>query len=337
MINQHRLCRAAATLAALFLLMPPAAMQGTIYFRATFESLGSGLYNFAGSFPQSQWTHTHLPTGGWNGTAGAQIRMRAGQTQYQFGFFTPALNHTFTLGEAVYFRYRLKLLDVMRGNEDWGNKFLLMGQSGTSPNNSRILVYMSPQHGTRGCTLDWNNRPETLPDYFGLTASPNRFFTGSVNGVPLMPHSFGFGVKVNIGWTCAGPVFYTYPSSPFRTVRPGAAGRGVAPADGWYHVQIYAKSGNAGQVVFRMWVNHNGESTPTAIGPLVDQEGLGVTAWSQGAHIGGFMDNATPSTDLGYVLDDFEIGSAFDPAWYPGALPPPPVPGPPTNVVITRG
>ena len=46
-------------------------------------------------------------------------------------------------------------------------------------------------------------------------------------------------------------------------------------------------------------------------------DGLGVTGWNQGVNVGGFWGTAQP-TDIGFVIDDFEVGTSFDPNWYPG-------------------
>ena len=315
--------------------------QGTIYFRSDFENLGpSGAqyYNFASKFGMGQWTLTHLPSGGWNGSGGAQVRMHAGQTQYQFGFVTPGLNRSFTMGDAVYFRWRMRFLPEMRVNQAWGNKFIMFGSTSVTP-QSRFIMYMSPQHDSRGCTLDfaYPSQPWSFPNFYGLNVSPNSFRDGVQNGVRLYNHAWSLEPSVNIGWECGPPVFLTEPGSPFAYGRP-AGSTSATPGNGWYHFQVYVKSGQ-GNAEFKTWTNNNSFTAPSGqAGGMT----LGVTGWSNGAHIGGYMDNDTPSNDLGYVIDDFEIGSAFDPSWYPGGggstttPPPPPPPGSPTNVRVIR-
>lgn len=287
------------------------ASPGNVYFRADHENPnpnGDQRYNYSYKYPQGSWTWTHLPTGGWGASGAAHIQMHAGQTQYSFGFVTQQLGHTFQNGEGVYIRFRIRYDEAMRGTPDWGNKFILMGTTGTTP-NSRLIIYMNPPHPSRGCTLDFTDNGQTpawaVPSYYGVSGS---------SFASLIPVAWSLAPHVNISWDCGPPVLQTIPSNPLEA-RPGPANSAKA-VDGWYHIQIYAQSGGPGQGVFKSWANNNDFNSPSAERNGLTG-GLGVVGWGDGAVIGGYMDNATPTTDLGYVIDDVEIGDTFHPAWYP--------------------
>jgi hypothetical protein len=312
----------------------PSSSQSSVYTRMDFNSSS---YNAAYSYPEDGWHADHLPTGGWNGTGGAHVVMHAGATQYNFGWVTQGLGRSFAIGDSVYIRFRIKYDENMRASTAWGNKFIMMGNTGTSP-NSRIIVYMNPPHDSRGCTLGFtqngSNPAWAVPSYYGISVSGNSFFNSNVQSMvwSLAPH-------VNIGWECAPPVLQTVPSNPLGA-RPGSSGSAAA-SNGWYHIQIYAQSGGPGQGAFKTWANNNNGGAPTSQ-QIGLPNGLGVNGWQNGASFGGYMDNNTPTTNLGYTIDDFEIGGTFDSSWYPGGggTPPPPTPTAPTaptNVRIVSG
>jgi hypothetical protein len=304
------------SVALMLVFSKPASTQSSVYFRADFNT-NSANYNFGGRYPTGGWSVTHLSNGGWNGSGAPRLVMRAGQTQYGLGWWTPSLNRSFAMGDGVYLRFRIKYDEGMRDNENWGNKFIMMGNTGVTP-NSRIIVYMQTVSESHGCSLgmrDWNTSGNpvyqwALPSYFGISSATS-FLTSS-----LRSYSWSIAPYVNIGWDCAPPIFQTTPSNPVNG-RPGPSNSAMA-SDGWYHVQVYAQSGNAGGGQFKVWANNNNFSSPTSQ-RIGFSGGLGVNGWSNGAVIGGYMDNDTPSVDLGYIIDDFEIGSAFDSAWFGGS------------------
>ena len=170
------------------------ASPGNVYFRADHENPnpnGDQRYNYSYKYPQGSWTWTHLPTGGWGASGAAHIQMHAGQTQYSFGFVTQQLGHTFQNGEGVYIRFRIRYDEAMRGTPDWGNKFILMGTTGTTP-NSRLIIYMNPPHPSRGCTLD------DLLDEFARLRLAN---VGTLTELPLTAET--------LDWTGEHPEFGT--------------------------------------------------------------------------------------------------------------------------------
>ena len=221
-----------------------------------------------------------------------------------------SLPRSFAMGDSFYLRFRIRFLESMRANETWGNKFVMMGVTGTEP-NSRFILYMSGPSGNSGCSLGMrapNDGPWAYPSHYGISGF------SSFETAPLKQDSWSVTPKVNIGWDCAPPIYFTRPSNQRNSVPGANSGR---PSNGWYHVQIYVQSGVPGQGAFKTWANNNSFGSPTSqrIGL---PSGLGVTDWNRGATIGGYMDTATPSVDLGYTIDDVEIGPTFDPASVPG-------------------
>jgi hypothetical protein len=306
------------TLGLTFVVWADAGSQRTIYFAADFskpDANGTGFYNFAGTYPQSgKWTHAHLPTGGRAGGPAAQITQIAGATQYNLGWFTPAFG-SFILGDHVYFRFRVKWLPTMRVSNAH-NKFLLFGRPDRA-NQSRVILTHDSEHDNIGATLGWNGND---PSDWGLSASPNTWYEGVVKGIgPIRPHAWSFGLHRNIhgeAGNVAGPVLMTWPGSPLQHLLPGGRGTvGAASTDGWYHVQLYVRSGTAGNAQFKIWVNNNKFETPTKQN-LTVTDGLGVSGWSEnGAVIGGFADSDSKN-NTGYILDSFEAAGTFDSAWY---------------------
>jgi hypothetical protein len=312
---------------------PLVRTQSTILFRSDFNTPGPNrYYGFEWVRPENgNWTLTHLPTGGHDGSGAAQVRLLGGREQYNLGWNIPPLNHPFVLGDSVFIRFRIRFDDDYRWRDRGGkNKFVLFGNAG--PPQSRMIVYQNPPNDSLGCTLgqiDYRTNTGPFPwattSYFGLTGSwltsPNYGNYGSME-----PY-------VNINWigNCAPPSLVTYGSNP---AAPIPAPGGARPVNGWYHFQIQATSGPAGGGAYRVWVNSNAQAQPTSaqIG-LVD--GLGISGWGTAqSYLGGYVD-AAPATTMGYRLDAFEIGTAFDPAWYPGGTAPPPPP--PCTVTATGG
>jgi hypothetical protein len=310
----------------------PAAAQ--VWYRNAFDTPTQyGCVKYAND---GHWTNEHLATGGYDGSSAVHVRMHGGHTQYTLGWSCGPIAHSFTMGDGVYIRFRIRFDDDHRWGEGWGNKFFLMGTTGANP-NSRIIIYMNPPTDSRGCTLgmrDYSQSgsspffPWAIPSYYGLSVAPDRF------DVDTTPNIFGrygsLAAHVNIGWDCAPGIAVTYGNSPSPS-RPGPAGS-AAPVGGWYHVQLYAQSGPAGGGLFRMWANNNALGSPTTE-RIGFEGGLGVTGWSDGFTIGGYMDNDTPSADLGYRIDDVEVAGSFDPAWYPGGVAPV-APAAPTNLQL---
>ena len=311
--------------------------QVTNYFASNFNTPGAdNHYGFEWIRPgDGNWTHDFMPTGGYNGSGAAHVRILAGREQYNLGWTIPPLNRTFNMGDSIFIRFRIRFDDDQRWLGRQGkNKFLMFGNAG--PPQSRVIIYQNPPNDSLGCTLgqvDYLNNTGPFPwattQYLGLT--------GSWFNAPLYGNFGSMEPYVNINWigNCAPPSLVTYGNRPSP---PAPGPNSAAPVNGWYHFQLQVTSGNPGGGAYRVWVNNNTNGSPTSrqIG-LID--GIGVSGWGNAQnYLGGYIDTA-PATSMGYRLDDFQIGPTFDPNWYPGAVggPPPTAPGAPTGVRITTG
>jgi hypothetical protein len=323
--------------------------QVTTWFRAGFENLneaGTNMYNFANRYAQSSttWQTDHQATGGWNGSAAPHVVVKGCATgsagcdtsthQFNIGWQTPSINRTFTLGETAFIRFRIKFdANTQFPLDDWGSKFILWGTTGTAP-NSRWIIHLFPALENAGCTLGFNY------GYMGWTPASSVWTTYAQFGLPsnfdqspAQGQYAGFASHVNIGWSCNPAVLMT--RSNHASPVPKPQGNGAAPVGGWYHLQFQAVSGTDGTADFRTWANNNAQSAPSSE-RLNLPDGLGVQGWNQGIFVGGYWGTATPG-DIGFVIDDFEVGPTFDPNWYPGggSTPPPTAPTAPTGVRIT--
>jgi hypothetical protein len=343
----------AASLLGVALIQPwvaqPAA-QASAWFRANYENLneaGANMYNFANRYAQSAttWTTDHQATGGWNGSGGAHVVIKGcpqggcntSTHQFNIGWQTPGigqpLGRPFQLGDSAFIRFRIKFdPNTSFPRDQWGAKFILWGTTGTSP-NSRWIIHLFPAMNNGGCTLGFDY------NYLGWTPPSTMWTTSSQFGLssnfdrsPSDAMYAGFQSHVNIGWSCNPAVLVTRSNHASPVPKPQS--NGAAPSGGWYHVQFQATSGANGTADFRTWANNNVQSAPSSE-RLNMPDGLGVQGWDQGIFVGGYWGTEQP-TDIGFVIDDFEVGPSFDPNWYPGASggPAPTPPGAPTGVRI---
>jgi hypothetical protein len=307
--------------------------QSTVWFRESFNA-NPPSYGFGYTFPQeSNWRFSHLSTGGWDGGGAAHITMLQGRGQYNLGWWTPSNSRNFVMGDAVYIRFRIRYDDSYRFVGGADNKFILMGHTGVSP-QSRLIVFQNTPSESEGCTLgmrDWSRSgnpiyPWATPAFFGL---PNATWEDS-----SIARQYGsIAPKVNIGTNCSPPALVTYGN---KAGAPAPGPNSAVPRLGWYHIQIYAKSGNTGQGAFKVWANNNSLSSPTSQN-LALGEAFGIHGWNEGVGIGGYVGDSL-AQDLGFRIDDFEYGPTFDPAWHPDSPPGTGTqpPAAPTEVRIVR-
>jgi hypothetical protein len=323
--------------------------QAAAWFRANFNNLneaGANMYNFANRYAQSSttWATDHQATGGWNGTGGAHVRVfgcpngNCGSEIHQMnvGWQTPAigqpLGRPFQLGDSAFVRFRIKFdANTVFPAEGFGAKFILWGSTGTAP-NSRWIIHLWPPYENGGCSLGFESY-----SYLGWTPPSTIWHQASHWGLPAFPRNAtnrfgGFSSNVNIGWSC-NPAVLVHASNYSPAVKP--QNNGAAPSNGWYHLQFQATSGGNGQADFRSWANNNNQSAPSAQ-HLDMADGLGVQGWDQGVFVVGYW-GTSYNGEIGFTIDDFEIGASFDPAWYPGGgggTPAPQPPGAPNGVRI---
>lgn len=278
-----------AAAAILALPLPSAAQEASPIVRQRYES-GAPDYGMAYTFPTSgNFQFNHDSSGGPDGSGAAHFRLLAGRDQYNLGWVAGTSSRNYSVGDAVYFRFRLRFDDdhSWNGGGSLQNKFILLGQSRDGP-QSRIILMNERPHDTTPCGLGWNpydgSGPRWQPRDFGLNYS--NWEDPAIRGLYS-----GFSVKVNIGPTCTPPV--------------------LMQRSTWYHVQVYARSSNNGTGVYKVWVNNNDFNSPNS---QTQGFNLGTNGWQDGMTIGGFMSEA-PSTTGGFRLDDVELGSSFDPNW----------------------
>jgi hypothetical protein len=323
----------------------PSAQVST-WFRANFNNLneaGANMYNFANRYAQSSttWATVHQPTGGWNGTGGAHVRVfgcpggvcSGDIHQMNVGWQTPAigtpLGRPWQLGDTAFIRFRVKF-DPNTTFGNFGAKFILWGSTGGNP-NSRWIIHLWPPYENGGCSLgfpSYNFMGWTPPS--GIWHQASHWGLSTFNGTPAPPFG-GFTSHVNISWNC-NPAMLVHASNRSPALKPQS--NGAAPSGGWYHLQFQATSGANGQADFRGWANNNNQSAPSAQ-HLDMAEGLGVQGWDQGVFVVGYWGTSYDG-ELAFTIDDFEIGPSFDPNWYPGGgtQPPPTAPGQPQGVHI---
>lgn len=275
---------------------PPPPPSGQVLFRETFNGGTVPAYGFAGSYPQSNYTITHLANGDADGSGAARLTMRANTSQYGIGWWTRPLNYTPENG--VYVQVRLKVDAGSNWNAGGSgqNKFLQIGNTGTSP-NSRVIVHFEAPDTNSGCTLAWRGntgRDNWMPRDFGLTSST---WDGSYGGI---------SAKINVGWDCTPPVALTHAGN----TNPVAPGPGSAlPIGGWYRLQFFMKPG-LGTGELKVWANSRDASKPTR---QVSGLSLGKVGWgSAGAIVLGGYWTDPYTRDFSMTLGEFVVSTAFD-------------------------
>jgi hypothetical protein len=269
-----------------------------------------------------------MPTGNYNGGPAVHVRLSPTADEYTYGWFS-AIDRSFVLGDGFYLRTRIRLDDDYRwgsgGNRE--NKFVMWGGHSSQTLPSRFLLLWERPAGQMVCSLGANPANpgvNTSPSGFGLPGTGS--YDWEASGLQGLYGSLS--ANVNISGDCAGPVLLTHAtnSAPY-SIGP----RSARPVNGWYHIQVYVKSGN-GNGQFKIWANNNDFNNPTSTSPALT---LGVDGWGQtsgnggGVTVGGYMQG--PGAATGYRLGAFEVGPTFDPNWAPATGS---GPSPPTNLRI---
>jgi hypothetical protein len=319
--------------------MDTASAQSAPWFRANFENLnerGTNMYNFGNRYAQSTttWQVAHTTNEGWNGSAAPRVTIHGcsggagcnlSEHQFNAGWQTPSLGGTRAMGSPVFVRYRIKFdPDTRFPQGGFRVKFIMMGSTGTSP-NSRWIIHLLTPHDNQGCSLAF----DSYGSMGWQPSSSTTWWQGSQFGLPaefgsssLQDRYAGFQSSVNIGWSCAPAVLVAPSNHPSPVPKPQM--RGERSTDGWYHLQFEAVPGNNGQADFRIWANNNAQSSPSSEHRDM-ADGLGITNWTGPVDVGGYWQTAFPG-QIRFLIDDFEVGPSFDPAWYPGSSGPQPRP-----------
>jgi len=319
-----RACVVGALVALVCLSAAPSAQVAT-WFRADFNGPG-GLYNFANRYPQSAttWQTEHLPTGGWAGSGAPHVTVKGcgpqtgrpcntAENQFNIGWVTPTLTTRTGSTEFVRFRIKFDPFTMFTASRGFGAKFILHGTSGSN----RWIIHLYPPYENNGCTLGFESYGS-----MGWTPPASQWWRASDWGLPPFSRGVGplagFTPNVNISWSCAAAVLVH--ASDYPAQKPQAVG--AAPVDGWYHLQFQAITGAAGASGMRVYANNNDQARPSSE-RLNMPEALSASALNQGVSVGGYW-GVAQAQDIGFVIDDFEIGPTFDPNWYPGGVVQPP-------------
>jgi hypothetical protein len=300
------------------------------WFSSDFNDLnanGSNLYDFANRYPQETqrlgtvWTHTHTEDQGWLGSPAPHVTVHGcepgpacntSEHQFNIGWTSPPVGASPALGESVFIRYRIKFdpgTEFHMGQ--FGAKFILYGQTGVEP-NSRWIIHLFPPKANQGCTLGFESY-EAMGFYPAEWAwhEASDWGFADFGAAPALHQYASFQSNINIGWSCNPGALVT--RSDHASPVPKPQNRGEAAVGGWTHLQFEAVPNPAGQSTFRSWANNNDQAMPSS--EHVDMpEGLGIVGWDGGVDVGGYWGIAA-NPDIGFIIDDFEIGPLFDPNW----------------------
>ena len=292
---------------------------------------GTDFYGFASKYAGigDTWDADFLPTGNYNGSG--CVRFTYGLTIPEdvgtnVGWVTPSLGHTFTLGESVFFRLRVKWVSG-RQSDEWATKVIIWG--GGEGGNGRSMFFFGPRQSPHGLDRDINGQYADgdyvafQPDDYGITLSGNQFTNADYmsgmleENVSSQPRS----AVPNLCLTRAGVTPVGNVSYPWHLA---TTYNGAAPSGGWYHIQGEARSGTAGNAYYKLWCNHNVYAEHQAV-QVLNYEfgnsgslGMGCLDWGTSWNFGAYSD--LPAGGAPFVVDfgGFQVGRTFDPTWYPG-------------------
>lgn len=305
---------------------PPAAES---WFSTDFNDLdanGSNFYDFANRYPQPEgtWTHTHTTDQGWLGSPAPHVTIHGceagspgcntSEHQFNAGWTTPPVGVTPALGDSAFIRYRIKFDPGTEFPiEKFGAKFVLFGTTSEEPNpNSRWIIHLMPPKKNQGCTLGFESYSSMgwqPPEGTWHDAADWGF--ADFGESPITGFYASFESNINIGWSCNPGVLVT--RSDHASPVPKPQNVGAAAVDGWYHLQFEAVSGDANQTTFRTWANNNDQSMPSSEHTNM-ADALHVDGWNGSVDVVGYW-GVADMPDMGFIIDDFEIGPVFDPNW----------------------
>ncbi len=300
------------------------------WFSTDFDDLnanGSNLYDFDNRYPQETatlgtvWTHTHTEDQGWLGSPAPHVTVHGcepgpgcntSEHQFNIGWSSPPVGGTHAAGESVFIRFRIKFDPGTQFHIDkFGAKFILYGQTGVEP-NSRWIIHLLPPYRNQGCSLgfdSYGSMPWDPPAW--MWHEPEDWGFSSFAEGPALHQYASFGSHINIGWSCNPGVLVT--RSDHASPVPKTQNHGEPAVDGWTHLQFEAIPNPAEQTTFRTWANNNNQSMPSSERTEMP-DGLGIVGWDGSVDVGGYWGIAD-NPDIGFLIDDFEIGPVFDPNW----------------------
>lgn len=263
-----------------------------ILFSSNFNS-NTPLYGFQTIIPENNnYVESFVANGGFDGSGASHMLMLRDRYGFRTGWeWNGTKPGGWNWNDTVYVRFRIRFDDNFRwdGSGSQQNKMIDFGGI-----NSRVILHNERPRPVTPCGLNYvdysqpGNPVYNTPEDFGLPAGA--FDNGDWGS---------FSVKQGISEPCTPPVIVTH-------------GR-------WYHVQFAVRvSSAAGRPDghFKIWLNNNNFSAPSSQVFNVLQE---LHEWNTSWDMGGYWSEENPYRNQGWVIDDFQVATTFDPAWYPGA------------------
>ncbi len=273
----------------------------------------------------AQWCVEHADSGGdgGQGDGAAHIIFRAGESQFNAGWFWGHACGSWLNGDTLRIRFKIRFDENYIWNESHNNKFMIWGSGGY-----RMILFIRGEYWTSA-----NCRPYGSGSY---SRCSNDGSECSGDGDCMDPNGVQYtcveqGTYLNSGALAVGHDI----SNPCAGPAPAAGGAGLGGTD-WFYVQVEVKSGPDG--FEKIWINNNNYDQPNACtGSATECPGstefdyppgsnpvsdILVDGWDTEQTVGDFWTDAV-SRDMGYYIDDmiWEQNGSFDAVWYPGGVP----------------
>lgn len=279
----------------------------------------------------SQWCVEHDDSGGAEGPGdgAAHIIFRAGQSQFNAGWFWGHACRSWSSGDTLRIRFKIRFDEQYIWNESHNNKFMIWGTGGY-----RMILFIRGEYWTSADCRPYGSGSYNRCSSDGTQCADDADCVDS-NGVQYMcvePGSY-----LNAGALTTGHDI----SNPCAGPAPAVGGAGLS-GTGWFYVQVEIKSGPDGSQ--KIWINNNNYDQPNACtgsaaacpGSVefdysTGREAVGdirVDGWDTEQTVGDFWTDPV-SRDMGYYIDDmtWEQNGSFDAVWYPGGSRPVPTDG----------
>ncbi|MEW8628960.1 MAG: polysaccharide lyase [Candidatus Thiodiazotropha sp.] len=265
-----------------------ASAQAEILFSTNMNS-ASGSFGFEGTYPSGNYS-LDLTSGGYNSN-GAHIVINRNALQFPFGFYHPGSKPGgWTWNDVAYVRFRIKFDDNFRWDGDGSQQNKMVDIGGGA--NARVILHNEKDRPSEPCALNYT-------EY--TSSGPITYNTAQDYGLPSNAFSSGdygsLALKNGINPPCTPPVVVTH---------------GV-----WYHVQFAVKiSSSSGRSdgFFKLWVNNNDINNPsTEVLNIIRELG----EWNSSWDVGHYWTHDNPNRSQGWVIDDYQTATTFDPNWAP--------------------
>jgi hypothetical protein len=260
-----------------------------ILYSTSMES-ASNSFGFEGTYPSENY-RVNRTDDGYNTSGGAHIVIHQNSSQFPFGFYHPGSKPGgWTWNDVAYVRFRIKFGNNFRwdGAGSQQNKMIDIG-GGT---NARVILHNERNRSSEPCALNYTEQTSSgaiihnTPEDYGL---PSDVFNSGDYG--------SFALKNGINPSCTPPVVITHAI--------------------WYHVQFAVKissSPDQPDGYFKLWVNNNDVDNPsTQVLNIIRELG----EWNSSWDVGHYWTQENPNRVQGWIIDDYQTATTFDPNWAP--------------------